>query len=64
VSPGLEVFHSLADALRAGWQVCDRFTDGYIVRRRSAAGMVMALVVLRDNATLAEHPDAQYIGSA
>ena len=41
---GLMVFKSLADALRAGYQVYDRTADGYLVRTRTAAGWAMALV--------------------
>ena len=41
---GLIVFKSLADALRAGYQVYDRTADGYLVRTRTAAGWAMALV--------------------
>ncbi|MGZ3510322.1 MAG: hypothetical protein ACXWNJ_18435, partial [Vulcanimicrobiaceae bacterium] len=41
---GLMVFKSLADALRAGYQVYDRTSDGYLVRTRTAAGWAIALV--------------------
>jgi hypothetical protein len=41
---GLMVFKSLADALRAGYQVYDRTADGYLVRTRTAAGWAIALV--------------------
>jgi len=41
---GLMVFESLADALRAGFQIYDRTTDGYLVRTRTATGWAMALV--------------------
>ena len=44
---GLIVFKSLADALRAGYQVYDRTADGYLVRTRTAAGWAMALVSCR-----------------
>jgi hypothetical protein len=33
---GLMVFKSLADALRAGFQIYDRTADGYLVRTRTA----------------------------
>ena len=33
---GLIVFKSLADALRAGYQVYDRTADGYLVRTRTS----------------------------
>jgi hypothetical protein len=42
--PGIHVFKTLADALRAGYQVYDRTTDGYLVRTRTANGWAMAIV--------------------
>ena len=44
---GLMVFKSLADALRAGYQVYDRTADGYLVRTRTSAGWAIALVSCR-----------------
>jgi hypothetical protein len=44
---GLMVFKSLADALRAGFQVYDRTPDGYLVRTKTASGWAMALVSCR-----------------
>jgi hypothetical protein len=41
---GLTVFTSLADALRAGFQIYDRTPDGYLVRTRTEQGWAMALV--------------------
>jgi hypothetical protein len=41
---GLMVFRSLADALRAGFQIYDRTSDGYLVRTRTSSGWAMALV--------------------
>ena len=41
---GLMVFRSLADALRAGFQIYDRTPDGYLVRTRTATGWAMAIV--------------------
>ncbi len=41
---GLIVFRSLADALRAGFEICDRTADGYLVRTRTADGWALALV--------------------
>ncbi len=41
---GLMVFKSLADALRAGFQIYDRTPDGYLVRTQTAQGWAMALV--------------------
>jgi hypothetical protein len=44
---GLMVFKSLADALRAGFQIYDRTQDGYLVRTRTANGWAMAIVTCR-----------------
>jgi hypothetical protein len=44
---GLMTFRSLAEAIRAGYQVFDRTTDGYLVRLRTAGGWALALVVVR-----------------
>ena len=44
---GLVVFKSLADALRAGYQVYDRTDSGYLVRTKTASGWAMALVAFR-----------------
>ena len=41
---GLMVFRTLADALRAGYQVYDRTADGYLVRTRTSAGWAIAIV--------------------
>lgn len=44
---GLVVFKSLADALRAGYQIYDRTDSGYLVRTKTAAGWAMALVTCK-----------------
>jgi hypothetical protein len=44
---GLMVFHSLSEALRAGFQIYDRTPEGYLVRTRTASGWAMALVSCR-----------------
>ena len=44
---GLMVFTSLADALRAGFQIYDRTQDGYLVRTRTQAGWAMAMVSIK-----------------
>jgi hypothetical protein len=41
---GLTVFSSLAEALRAGFEIYDRTAEGYLVRTRTDAGWAMALV--------------------
>lgn len=38
------VFHSLAAAIEAGFQVYDRTATGYLVRTRTAAGWALAIV--------------------
>lgn len=45
--PGLVVFKSLADALRAGYQIYDRTDSGYLVRTKTAAGWAMAIVTCK-----------------
>jgi hypothetical protein len=44
---GLLTFDSIAEAIRAGFQVYDRAPFGYIVRTRTQAGWAFALVRLR-----------------
>ncbi|HXP93611.1 MAG TPA: hypothetical protein VN905_09090 [Candidatus Binatia bacterium] len=44
---GLVVFKSLADALRAGYQIYDRTENGYLVRMKTAAGWAMAIVTCK-----------------
>ncbi|MGD0475885.1 MAG: hypothetical protein ABSB70_22070 [Candidatus Velthaea sp.] len=41
---GLVLFISLADAIRAGYQIVDQTPDGYVVRTKTAAGWAMALI--------------------
>jgi hypothetical protein len=48
--PGIQVFRTLADALRAGFTVYDRTADGYLVRMRTAHGWAMAIVSCQDRA--------------
>lgn len=45
--PGILTFKTLADALRAGYQVFDRIEHGYLVRTRTASGWAMAIVDVR-----------------
>jgi hypothetical protein len=44
MAQGLMVFRTLADALRAGFQVYDRTPNGYLVRTRAAGGWALAVV--------------------
>lgn len=39
---GIMVFKSLAEALRAGFQVYDRDNDGYLLRCRTVSGWALA----------------------
>jgi len=39
---GLLIFKSLAEAIRAGFHVYDRTSDGYLVRARTATGWAFA----------------------
>ncbi len=43
----LPVFPSLVSALRAGYQVFDRTSRGYLVRTRTATGWALAIVNCR-----------------
>ncbi|HEY0394833.1 MAG TPA: hypothetical protein VGD01_10120 [Candidatus Elarobacter sp.] len=45
--PGIMVFKTLADALRAGYTVYDRTDHGYLVRTRTSSGWAMAIVTCR-----------------
>jgi len=40
---GITVFPSINEALRAGFQVYDRYESGYLVRCRTASGWAFAL---------------------
>jgi len=42
---GLVVFNSIAEALRAGFEIYDQTSDGYLVRTRTKKGWAMALIV-------------------
>jgi hypothetical protein len=44
---GIQVFRSLAEALRAGYSVYDRTENGYLVRTRTSSGWAMAIVTCR-----------------
>jgi hypothetical protein len=41
---GITVFGSVSEALRAGFEVYDRTSDGYLVRTRTARGWALAIV--------------------
>jgi hypothetical protein len=42
--PGILVFSSLDEALRAGFEVYDRTDYGYLVRSRTSRGWALAIV--------------------
>jgi hypothetical protein len=44
---GIITFPTLAEALRAGFQVYDRTADGYRVRIRTSGGWGLAFVLLK-----------------
>jgi hypothetical protein len=44
---GIVVFRSLGHALRAGYQVYERTSEGFSVRARTANGWALAVVKLR-----------------
>jgi hypothetical protein len=43
---GIVVFHSVQDALRAGYQIYGKTDDGYLARMRTERGWAMALIVI------------------
>ena len=45
--PGIVTFDSIASALRAGYQVCDRTQEGYLARIKTSQGWALALVVCK-----------------
>jgi hypothetical protein len=44
---GIMTFNSIASALRAGYQVCDRTQEGYLARIKTSQGWAMALVICK-----------------
>ena len=47
MAQGITVFDSVAQALNAGFQICDRTTEGYLARARVDGHWALALVCLR-----------------
>jgi hypothetical protein len=45
---GIMVFRSVSEALRAGFQVYDRTSYGYLVRTRTSRGWALAVVHVGD----------------
>jgi hypothetical protein len=46
---GIMVFRSVSEALRAGFQVYDRTSSGYLVRTRTSRGWALAVVHVGDS---------------
>ena len=44
---GVMIFESMEAAERAGFEICDRYSEGYVVRVKTANGYAMALVRVR-----------------
>jgi hypothetical protein len=44
---GIMTFNSIASALRAGYQVCDRTQEGYLARIKTCHGWAMAVVLCK-----------------
>jgi hypothetical protein len=44
MSMGVMVFRSVAEALRAGFEVYDRTPTGYLVRTKTGRGWALAIV--------------------
>ncbi len=47
---GVMIFQSLAQALQAGYQVCDRTDSGYLVKTRTKGGWALAIVSCKSDA--------------
>jgi hypothetical protein len=45
---GIMVFTSVSEALRAGFQIYDRTSYGYLLRTRTSRGWALAVVHLGD----------------
>ena len=45
---GIQVFHSINEALRAGFQVYDKTREGYLVRIQQKGQWAFALVVVQE----------------
>lgn len=58
---GLLVFRSLDEAIRAGFQVYDRVSDGYLVKARTATGWALALVKLSEKPEFREVQDSVHV---
>lgn len=43
IMTGIIRFHSLAEAIRQGYEVCDKTRSGYLLRTMTAHGWAMAL---------------------
>jgi hypothetical protein len=52
--PGIVVFHSLAEAVRMGFQIYDRIPEGYLVQRETERGRALAIVIESSSAGASE----------
>jgi hypothetical protein len=43
---GIVVFHSVREALQAGYQIYGRTDDGYLARMRTERGWALAVIVI------------------
>jgi hypothetical protein len=48
---GIMVFSSISEALRAGFEVCDRTSRGCLVRTRTSRGWALAIVLAANSAS-------------
>jgi hypothetical protein len=53
--PGITTFRSVTDALDAGYQICERIEEGYLVRIRTRSGWAMALVLCSERQAASPH---------
>jgi hypothetical protein len=52
---GLVVFSTLAEAIRMGFEIYDRTTDGYIVRKQTNGGWALAIVAAKERSGISTH---------
>ena len=48
MAQGIMIFKTIEDAIKAGFHMYDKTSDGYIVRTKTDHGMAMALVPNRN----------------
>ena len=47
MAQGLMVFKTVADAIRAGYEIYDKTDFGYLCRTRTSNGWAMAMIILK-----------------